>query len=77
MIGGVAGLASIALGGCSPIAALAALGIAAAVGGADEAVQTLLPGRSAGLADLVADLAGAALALWLLWTVRGRRERPA
>lgn len=75
--GGVAGLASIALGGGGPIAALAAFGIAAAVGGADEAVQTLLPGRSAGLADLTADLAGAVLALLLLRALRGRRTRPA
>ncbi|HMM51330.1 MAG TPA: VanZ family protein [Burkholderiaceae bacterium] len=75
--GGVAGLASIALGGRGPVVAFAAFGIAVAVGGADEAVQTLLPGRNAGLADLAADLAGAALALLLLGALRGRRMRAA
>ena len=38
----------------------------AAIGAADEWAQLSQPGRQAGLADLAADVAGAALALWCL-----------
>ena len=38
----------------------------AAIAAADEWAQLSLPGRQAGLADLAADVAGAALALWCL-----------
>ena len=52
-----------------------ALGVAVAVGVADEWHQLSLPGRSAGWGDLVADacgaLAGAGVAAWVLRWGRG------
>jgi hypothetical protein len=44
--------------------------VAVAVGGGDEWHQLLLPGRSAGLDDLAADIFGAALGAWALLRLR-------
>lgn len=73
--GGVAGLAWIAFGGLGPGADLGAFVVAAGIGAIDEAVQSLLPGRSVDVIDLAADVAGAALAVWLLRTLRERPRR--
>lgn len=75
LFGGVAGLAWVALGGRGRIADLGAFVVAAGIGAIDEAVQSLLPGRSVDAVDLVADVVGAALAVWLLRTLRARRPR--
>jgi len=65
--GSVAGLAWVSLGGSGPIAAFGAIATAVGIGAIDEAVQSLLPGRSSDAGDLTADLVGAALVVWLLW----------
>jgi VanZ family protein len=45
-----------------------------AFGGLDEWHQSYVPGRSADVRDLVADMAGATLALWLWWSVSAARR---
>lgn len=48
-----------------------------ALGAIDELHQRTLPNRSSELADLVADVAGCALALWLTHRMLERRETSA
>ena len=47
----------------------------AAIGAIDELAQLRLPGRQPGLDDLLADVLGAAVALWILSRI-ARRTRP-
>ena len=58
-------------GACWALRPGAALAVAAllagAVGVADELHQTTLPGRVAGLDDLLADAVGIGLGLWVAW----------
>ena len=63
VFGAVAGLLWLATGGRHSLAILAAAGI---IGLADEAIQWYSPVRHADVRDLVADLAGAAITLFLL-----------
>lgn len=49
----------------------------AAIGGADELAQMRLPGREPGFDDLLADVFGAAIALWIVSRLaRGTGGRP-
>jgi VanZ family protein len=75
LFGSVAGLGWIVFGGRGAAAHVGAVAIAAGVGLLDEFVQLRLPGRSADARDLLADFAGAALAVLLLWALRARRAR--
>jgi VanZ family protein len=72
VFGGFAALAWIALGGRRPVADRLAPLIALAIGIADEWAQSRLPGRFAGLDDLLADALGAVLAVAILALLRER-----
>lgn len=72
VFGAVALLAGVAIGARSPhswtLGALAGCALALA----DEAHQLVLPGRQADVLDLVADLVGVALSIWLARRLAGR-----
>jgi len=70
--GAIAALAWVVLGGRGPGARYGAIAIAVGIGLADEIAQSLLPGRSAGIADLAADCMGAVLAVSVLSALRAR-----
>jgi VanZ family protein len=71
--GAIAALAWVVLGGRGRGAGYGAIAIAVGIGLADEIAQSLLPGRSAGVADLAADFVGAVLAVSVLSALRARR----
>jgi VanZ family protein len=71
--GTLGGLLLRALAGCrwagvTPVTALAAAGLAMAYGALDEWHQSFVPGRTPEARDLVADSAGAWIAVVLIWT---------
>jgi VanZ family protein len=70
-LGGLADRALAAGGG--PVPALRAAGLALAVAGADEALQSLSPRRTASARDVALDVAGAGLGIA---AVRRWRRRP-
>jgi len=70
--GGYATLAWIAFGGRRWLPALL---VAAAIGLADEGLQSLAPGRTADWTDIAADIAGAVTAVVVLGALRRRFDR--
>lgn len=77
LFGGLAALAWVALGARGAGAHLGAIAIAVAVGLLDEAAQSLLPGRSVDVVDIVADIGGAVFIVLLLVALRTRRPSSA
>lgn len=73
--GGITAIAWIALRGRSPYGEVLAPLASVLVGITDELVQSITPGRSAGLDDLLADVIGAAVAIAILMHWRRLEQR--
>jgi VanZ family protein len=73
VFGAFAATAWVALGGVAPLADRLAPALALAIGVVDEIAQGFAPGRHVDATDLLADAAGALLAVWLLARLRDRR----
>ena len=70
--GGFAALAWVAMGGRSQLGAVV---VAGAISLMDEGMQYYTPGRTADFTDIVADLAGAAMVVLILRTMRTQAIR--